>query len=373
MKRSFIHLSFILILGLFLSCSNDDAGGGTTTDNFDRGALLANWTDNIIIPSYAAFQEETQSLEAATNAFTANPTEENLIALREAYAEAYLQFQTVAMFNIGKAEAVNFHMRLNTYPTSIAEIQQKIENNQYNLELPSAFDEQGFPAIDYLINGLGNSNEEILEYYTTNASAETYRAYLEDLAQKINALTAEVYNSWTGPYRDEFVANTSSSSTGSVDRLTNDYIMYYEKYLRSGKIGIPAGVFTGNPVPETVESFYSADLSKNLYLKALQSVQDFFNGVHFNSTEEGLGYDDYLDYLNTIKNGEDLTALINNQFETIEAQAENLNENLVWQVQNNNTAMLEAFDALQQNVVLLKVDMLQALSISVDYVDTDGD
>jgi len=43
------------------------------------------------------------------------------------------------------------------------------------------------------------------------------------------------------------------------------------------------------------------------------------------------------------------------------------------EVENNNSKMLTAYDSMQANVILLKIDMLQALSISVDYVDTDGD
>jgi hypothetical protein len=35
--------------------------------------------------------------------------------------------------------------------------------------------------------------------------------------------------------------------------------------------------------------------------------------------------------------------------------------------------MLETYNELQRNVVFIKVDMLQALSIDVDYVDADGD
>ena len=35
--------------------------------------------------------------------------------------------------------------------------------------------------------------------------------------------------------------------------------------------------------------------------------------------------------------------------------------------------MTEAYDALQLVVVALKVDMLQAFNVSVDYVDADGD
>lgn len=35
--------------------------------------------------------------------------------------------------------------------------------------------------------------------------------------------------------------------------------------------------------------------------------------------------------------------------------------------------MLQTYDELQKNVILMKVDMLQALNINVDYVDADGD
>ena len=35
--------------------------------------------------------------------------------------------------------------------------------------------------------------------------------------------------------------------------------------------------------------------------------------------------------------------------------------------------MLEAYDAIQQGVVYLKTDMLSLMSISVDYMDADGD
>ena len=35
--------------------------------------------------------------------------------------------------------------------------------------------------------------------------------------------------------------------------------------------------------------------------------------------------------------------------------------------------MILSFDELQKNVVYFKLDMMQALNITVDYVDADGD
>ena len=35
--------------------------------------------------------------------------------------------------------------------------------------------------------------------------------------------------------------------------------------------------------------------------------------------------------------------------------------------------MITAYNTLQQNVVYTKLDMMQALNITIDYVDGDGD
>lgn len=372
--RNYTKIFFFAFAILALvSCNSDDGGNITDKDTFDRAALLKNWADNIIIPSYENFALHTADLQAKTEAFVQDPSEASLADLRTSYEEAYVQYQTVALFGMGRAESVNYRMFLNTYPVDEPTVQEKIGTGSYNLELPTSYDEQGFPALDLLINGLAEDNAGTVDFYTTHSNASAYRDYLETVSFRINILTQQVLSDWQNSFRDEFVSNTASSTTGSVDRFTNDYVMYYEKHLRSGKIGIPAGVFTGNPMPQNVEARYSDGLSKTLYLKALGTVQDFFNGKHFDRNETGPSYKQYLDHLNTIKNSTDLSGLINSQFAAIEQQATNLNDDFVEQIQTDNSVMLEAFDELQQNVVLLKLDMLQALSINVDYVDTDGD
>ena len=50
-----------------------------------------------------------------------------------------------------------------------------------------------------------------------------------------------------------------------------------------------------------------------------------------------------------------------------------LDDDFVNQISNDPLKLLSTYDAIQEVVVLLKVDMLQVLSINVDYVDADGD
>jgi hypothetical protein len=363
---------FIFTIILFWGCT-DDGPSGPSVDDFDRETILENWADNLIIPSFSNFSETTGQLHEAAETFAADPTQQNLESLRDSWETSYLAFQHVSMFEMGLAMQIRYRDYLNIYPTDTGEIENSIQSGSYNLELPSLTDSQGFPALDYLLHGLGQTDAEILSYYTTNDSAENYRTYLIDLTERIDALAGQVLESWTTGYRDEFVNNSGNGANSSLDMMVNDYIFYYEKNLRAGKIGIPAGRFSGTPLSSHVEAYYSSGFSKALFNEALTASVNFFNGIHFNSDVNGQSLDDYLDYLNTMKDGADLTQIINTQFELARDEAEALNPDFAAQILSNNTLMLSTYDELQKNVVNLKVDMLQALNINVDYVDADGD
>ena len=364
----------ILLLTVFFlwSCSNNSPSG-PNPDDFDREAILVNWADNIIIPAFSDLSETTSQLHSSAESFTTSPTQQNLNSLRNSWENAYLAFQHVSMFEMGEAMQLRFRDNLNIYPTDTTEIKENISEGTYDLELPSLNNSQGFPALDYLIHGLGENDTEILSHYTTSSEAQNYRTYLTDLTLRIDTLTDQILNSWTSGYRDEFVNNSGNGANSSLDMMVNDYIYYYEKHLRAGKIGIPAGVFSGSPLSGHVEAYYSEGFSKALFNEALSASLNFFNGTHFEGEADGQSLDDYLDYLNTMKDGADLTSIINNQFQVAMNEAQALNDNFAAQVETDNSLMLATYDELQRNVVNLKVDMLQALNINVDYVDADGD
>ena len=74
-----------------------------------------------------------------------------------------------------------------------------------------------------------------------------------------------------------------------------------------------------------------------------------------------------------MKNGQQLTTIINNQFTTIYSANALLSDSFSDQVFTDNSKMLSAYDELQRNVIYFKTDMMPALNITVDYVDADGD
>ncbi len=368
MRRIGLIISFGILLGI-ISCS-DDGGPGSTGDNFDRQAMLINWADNIILPSYQAYVADLATMKSAAETFTTNLSTENLESLRTAWLDAYTSWQWVAMFEIGKAEELTLLNFTNVYPVNVSDMEVTIASGTFTLESVNKQDEQGFPAVDYLINGLAATDAEIVDAFT---QSENYGNYLITLVTRLDDLANEVNDDWNNGYRDTFLESSGSDATSSVNKLANDVLFHYEKHLRAGKIGIPAGVFSGGPLADHVEALYSQGSSRVLFESSVEAFKSFFNGEHFTGGGSGESFRSYLEFLNTITDGEDLGQLINNNLDAVLAKVPELDTDFESQVNSNNNAMLETYDLLQVNVPLMKVDMFQAMNIVVDFVDADGD
>lgn len=371
MKKILLILSLIVLIA---ACSSNEGESTTEGNNYDRTVLLTNWADNIIVPSYVNYQAKVQILVTNSNTFVSTPTEGNLQALRSSWLDAYKAYQYISMYNLGKAEEINFNMASNTYPTNTIGIDSNISSGTYNLALLSQLDKQGFPALDYLLNGLGTSDASIVGFYATNTNATNYKQYLTTVVIKLKTNIDAVVSDWNSSFRNSYVANNGTSVSSSINKTINLFVKNLEKDIRTGKLGIPSGIFSsGVKFPEKVEGYYKKDISKELLNVSLKAQQDFFNGKHFNNATTGESLKTYLDFLNIIRNNKKLSDIINNQFTSIFTVNNALNNSFSLQVNTDNSKMIAAYDALQQNVIYTKLDMMQALNVTIDYVDSDGD
>ena len=108
-------VSLFLSFALIMACSSSDGEPTEVADNFDRSAMLVNWADNIIIPSYEAYASAVADMKASTDAFTTQPSLTTLGELRNNWLQAYTAFQSVSMFEIGPAESVSLRNYTNIY------------------------------------------------------------------------------------------------------------------------------------------------------------------------------------------------------------------------------------------------------------------
>ena len=101
----------------------------------------------------------------------------------------------------------------------------------------------------------------------------------------------------------------------------------------------------------------------------MQSVINVFNGTGYNTNVDGVSFKTYLEELNRT----DVSSTILERYDNGVIALETLSDDFVNQINSNNVAMTQALDVLQLAVVSIKVDMLSAFDIKVDFVDADGD
>ena len=127
MKKNKIYLlTIIFTVTFFVSC--EDSTEDQVEQTFDRSLVLLNWSDNIITPSYEAFQEKLGKLKTSVDKFKSNVTQENLDLVRSEWLNAYKAWQHVEMFNIGKAEEIYYSSKMNVYPANISRIKSNIDS-----------------------------------------------------------------------------------------------------------------------------------------------------------------------------------------------------------------------------------------------------
>ena len=375
MKNLKIFISISILSIFIISCSSSSDDEQSTIPEFDRSAVLKNYADNIIIPRLNNFRSSVDYLKESGDAYVDSPNITTYTELHNSWLEAYINWQYVEMFNIGKAEEIMFFSKTNTFPVNEGRIQENINNQKTDLSNPNDWSCQGFPGLDYMIHGIANTENEIINQYIQNP---LNGKYLKVVLNELNNNTDLVLNDWN-TYRNTFVNSIENTATSAFNMLTNDFVYYFEKGLRTNKIGIPSGVFSNNPLSNKVEAYYSSkngieDVSRDLIENALNAVDLVFQGKSSNQSPVGPSFKTYLDFIKANNvSADDIGSIVVNKIQTANQKILDLNKNFINQVENDNGKMLAAFDALQTIVVNLKTDMLSLFNVAVDYTDADGD
>ena len=183
MKKNKIYLlTIIFTVTFFVSC--EDSNEDQVEQTFDRSLVLLNWSDNIITPSYEAFQEKLGKLKTSVDKFKSNVTQENLDLVRSEWLNAYKAWQHVEMFNIGKAEEIYYSSKMNVYPANISRIKSNIDSEQYNLGNANNNSAQGFPALDYLLYGGISDGSKVIDRFLSQDGSK-YLSYLENCVNEM--------------------------------------------------------------------------------------------------------------------------------------------------------------------------------------------
>lgn len=363
MKNNFLGILLVILL-LTVSCGKNGSPADEPVSNgFDKTAMLTDYADNLIIPAYTDLQQKLQVLSTGLNTFISTPNLNNQQALLLQFKTAYLSFEHVSFSQFGPAENLLYNNFMNTLPATTNDnsdhlkIEASISSGIYNLSQTSTVNQQGFPALDYLLF----STDAVQQF--TAANSANRKKYTQDLLARMQDLTTSVINSWKSNYRAQFIANTRSDAGSPIGYMVNQFA-YEMDQLKGPRIGWPFGKQSGGIVFEQKCEGYYAKISLALAIENLSSLKAYYKG-----SASGKGLSSYLTSLGK----EPLNQSILSYFDTAINQLKAIPDPLAASLTNNKAAVDSAYKEIQNLLTALKTDLASALSVRITYVDNDGD
>lgn len=239
MKKVTTGLFLLAASGLVITaCSDDDKGNNNVT----KAEVVRNYA-NIVYQNYQDALDDANELEAAINAFTANPTQATFDEAKDEWKEARESYGTTEAFRFANGPIDNEEYEapeglLNAWPLDEAYIDYvQASDAQYNggiinnpelyptitkallVDLNEGEDEKsistGYHAIEFLLWGQDITapaanlpGQRAFTDYTTAENADRRKAYLNAVADLLTDHLTYLADLWKegGSYRNTFLA-----------------------------------------------------------------------------------------------------------------------------------------------------------------------
>lgn len=339
------------------ACSKGGGSNDPQPDNgFDKTAVLTNYADNLVIPGYTAMQSQLQELDAAVTAFLAAPADAALQQVKTAFKSAYLQFERVSVNQYGPAETYLLINFINTFPADTAKVNANMRAGSYDLTSPGTVDQQGLPALDYLLFETG-----ALQKFT-NGNGAGRKKYVQDVMARMKTLVDQTLADWKNTYRSQFIGNTRTDVGSPIGYLVNQSA-YEMDQLKGPRVGWPFGKQSGGTVfADKCEAYYSG-FTAALAVENLTSLRNSYTGG------DGKGIDDYLVSLKK----EQLNSDVLKQFDVTLTKLKAIPEPMSAAFTANKDLVDAAYKEIQLLLTLIKTDVASATGVRITYQDSDGD
>ena len=293
MKTIFLRLGIGLAacsLLFIAGCGDDsDEPTGPAEAEFDFGPILDNFTDNVVIATYADLDERSGELLAAVEALSSDPTPENLSAARNAWVATRIPWEASEGFLFGPVDFNGYDPALDSWPVNRTDLDGVLaSDNDLTAAYVGSLDGtlKGFHTIEYLLFDEGGSK-------TAADFTEREFAYLIATTQDLRDTASALHNSWisSGGNFGQKVRNAGSgsdaypSAQSAVQEMVGGMIGICDE-VANGKIADPF-VEQDTRLVESQFSFNSiADFQNNL-----RSVQHVYTGDYAGT---GAGLDDFI-------------------------------------------------------------------------------
>lgn len=382
MRRS---ASALAASALLATACADSAGSDDAQDvrHAGRAAFAAGLAEAVVVPSYAAFADQSGALVAAARSWDGRTSGPELEALHSEWRSAALLWQRAELYQFGPAGAMSLvaggeDLRDLVYSWPIdnpCRVDQELVDGTFASGVGDfAVNVRGLDALEYLLFGdpsvnACSPNSRINAEGTWDALGEAGRAtrraaYALALAEQLQT-DAEDLVRWWSTDGEDFLAELRNAGAGSdtyasereaLNALT-DALFYIEKETKDMKLAVPVGLIDceAGACPEAVESAYA-----NASLAHIRANLEGFAAV-FEGSDTTPGFANLLADLGASELAERMQSETQRALDAINAIDAPLDEAVL----SERDAVLALHDAISALVRDLKTQFVTTLDVEI--------
>lgn len=377
---------------------------GEDSSGFTYEAMLAHLVDEIIVPSYGTFAEQSAVLNESAHGFCAelyptsvsgdSPAEDGgpdaastdagaaallatartkLRTVRADYAKARDGWKACDAFAFGpyRDAPYRYGPKLDSYPVSAKDLGLFLTQE---VATPALVAEQGtgkrgLPVVELLLFERRSVDADLESFL--DDGGEKRCAYLTSLTEDAQTLAESMVAAWHDGYADAVKTAGRGSEVfplahDALSELVNRMV-YAVENLREGKLRRPAGLGGDEPLPELFESHYSGRSARDAEAMLVGLQRLYLGEFTPGTTQDGFGMRDAL-----LARGSDADRAVRAALDHAEKTLAGL-DSFEAALESGPAALSTLHDQLKVLQLALGVDVAGALGVTVTFNDTDGD
>lgn len=285
---------WIILFGLALfGCGSESGSVGSA---FDDQRVVADFADEVVIPTYSLLAERMADLETAVDTLASENSSENFGAAQDAWVKARVLWEQSEAFLFGPVDSFGYDPAMDSWPVNKTDLDAVLASgDDFTKTYVAGLQEtqKGFHTVEYLLFGEERSKTE---GDLTSRQLEYLGAISAELAEVSAALVQRWTDSVDGqpPYRDIF------ASAGDSDNTAYRSLPSAAQEILGGMIGICDEVANGKIAdpydahdPTLVESQFSYN-SLSDFQDNIRSVENAYKGAVPLAATSGRGLSAYV-------------------------------------------------------------------------------
>lgn len=335
-----------------------------------RRELLESWAQDFLFPRYAATLDGIADLDLAAQMLCESPAPTTLTSAQDAWWQARAPWKQTEVFAFGpfQEEPLRLGPKIDAWPLRPAAVQTVLDGDlPLDVETLNTLGvyAKGFPAAEYLLFApMGEVTEEFL---SEGRRCQYLHAVIGDLALRVTQLDS-AWQPGEGGYLLQLTGAGSERSQryASLEKALGEIVNrmgFSVENIQVDKLGAPLGKLNGNdPRPQLAESTLSG--------RSIEDIRDNLRGIDalFVGSAEAPALNAYL-----MDDGYYVAATMQERMDSAQQALDAIDLPLTVALVDAREKVVVAQAELRKLQSFIQIDLLKALTLTLEFNDADGD